>query len=190
MGKLSFPSFRRGWVYRPTLTSERQPDRFTGTLGWWKHLLGVVKRSGLLPPSWTKRTSRYRSDLGARWHVGRRLARLNVRKEKPAIDRVFTLEINGQPVVVFAPDSNSEVVQKEGRILETLKRLKSDGTPLWDARAPMNVRTARAKERSLYCQVAEEATDGPDDLVLAYLVELDEARDDQPVEPGAFPPGP
>jgi len=32
MGKLSFPSFRRGWVYRPTLTSERQPDRFTGTL--------------------------------------------------------------------------------------------------------------------------------------------------------------
>jgi len=115
---------------------------------------------------------------------------LNVRKEKPAIDRVFTLEINGQPVVVFAPDSNSEVVQKEGRILETLKRLKSDGTPLWDARAPMNVRTARAKERSLYCQVAEEATNGPDDLVLAYLVELDEARDDQPVEPGAFPPGP
>lgn len=108
-----------------------------------------------------------------------------------ATGRVFTLEIEGRPVVAFAADPNSEVqeLQKEGRILENLKRLKSCGTPLWDARAPVNVRTAQSKERSLYCQVAEEATVRPDELVLAYLVELDEAHEDQPIELGAFPPG-
>lgn len=108
-----------------------------------------------------------------------------------ATDRVYTLEIEGRPVVAFAADANSELqeIQKEGRILENLKRLKSDGTPLWDARAPVTVRTARSKERSRYCQAAEEATVSPEDLVLVYFVELDEAHEDRPVEPGAFPPG-
>lgn len=108
-----------------------------------------------------------------------------------ATDLVYTLEIEGRPVVAFAADSNSELgeIQKEGRILENLKRLKSEGAPLWDARASVTVRTARSKERSLYCQVAEEATVGPEDLVLAYFVELDQAHEDRPVEPGAFPPG-
>lgn len=108
-----------------------------------------------------------------------------------ATDRVYTLVIEGRPVVAFAADSNSELqeIEKEGRILENLKRLKSEGTPLWDARATVTVRTARSKERLLYCQAAEEAAVGPEDLVLAYFVELDEAHEDQPVEPGAFPPG-
>lgn len=112
---------------------------------------------------------------------------------KALTDRVFTLEVEGQPIVAFAADANSEAnseaeIEKEGRILENLKRLKSDGTPLWDAKAAVTVRIAQSDEMSLYRQVAKKATVAPGEFVVAYLIKLAEGHEDRPCEPGAFPP--
>lgn len=111
-----------------------------------------------------------------------------MKKSDNRSDRVFTIEIQGRPILSFAAISHSEAQSlcKEEWLRDDLSKCKSDGEALWDGGASITVRMATANEMSLYWQAAK-AADDTEDMVLAYLVELDSANEG-PVEPGGFPP--
>jgi hypothetical protein len=57
--------------------------------------------------------------------------------------------------------------------------LRSDGAPLFTAQSKLSVRLATAEEAIIFGHAANLAKPS-DDMVLAYLVELDDSKDDQP----------
>jgi hypothetical protein len=72
----------------------------------------------------------------------------------------------------------------EGRPAEA----KSDGAPLWDGKAKLRARIALPDESTLFAEVTNNGQPS-DGLMLVYLVALDGGEtDDQPVDPGTFPP--
>jgi hypothetical protein len=88
--------------------------------------------------------------------------------------RVFTLEVDGRPVLAFEAGNTGEAKQlcKETWLLNDLKGLTSDGVPLRTDQSQLSVRAATAEEAVVFGDAAEVAKPS-DDLLLAYLVELD-----------------
>jgi hypothetical protein len=90
----------------------------------------------------------------------------------PTYSRVFTLEVDHRPIVVFEADRVKEARQlcRESWLLDDLAHLKSGGIPLGTARSKLLVRLATAAEIAVFEQADPEPSG---DMVLAYLVELD-----------------
>ena len=88
--------------------------------------------------------------------------------------RVFTLEVGGRPTLAFEARRTREAMElcKESWLREDLSSLKSNGVALWDGNAVLTVRAANDSEAIVYGDAAA-AAEPSDDLVLAYLVELD-----------------
>jgi hypothetical protein len=88
--------------------------------------------------------------------------------------RVFTLEVDGRPILAFEASNTSEASQlsKETWLLEDLGLLTSNGAPLRTAQSQLSVRPATAKEVIVFGHMSKAAKPS-DDLMLAYLVELD-----------------
>jgi hypothetical protein len=60
--------------------------------------------------------------------------------------------------------------------------------PLWDGKAKLRARMALPDESALFAE-AKNNGQPSDGLILVYLVKLDGGEtDEQPVDPGAFPP--
>jgi hypothetical protein len=107
------------------------------------------------------------------------------------LSRIFTIEIGDTPTLMFEVQNfrKAQELCHEQWLKDDLAEAKSDGAPLWDGKAKLRARMALPDERALF---AEAKNDGQpsDGLMLVYLVELDgEATDEEPVDPGAFPPG-
>jgi hypothetical protein len=88
--------------------------------------------------------------------------------------RVFTLEVDGRPTLTFEAQTFREAQQlcKEAWLRTDLGSLNSDGIPLWDGKTFLSVRRASDEEAIVFDQAAKEV--GPsEDMVLAYLIELD-----------------
>lgn len=100
--------------------------------------------------------------------------------EKNVTDRlslsVFTVEVDGQPILTFEARlySEAEVIIADERLRTTLRAAKSGGAPLCDDYSILRLRLAHSDEAKRY---KVEATPPTDDLKLVYLVELDEPSD-------------
>ena len=95
-------------------------------------------------------------------------------KVSPTYSRVFTLEVDGHPIVAFEASRSSEAQQlcKEKWLLDDLAILKSGGAPLRAAQSKLSVRPATSEEINVFEQAAPEPSD---ETVLVFLVELDGA---------------
>jgi hypothetical protein len=88
---------------------------------------------------------------------------------------VFALEIGGKPILTFEAKNLREAHElcHEQWLREDVARLTSNGVPLWDGAAHLRARYASDTEKIFYREAAKGSEPPPDDLVLAYLVELD-----------------
>ena len=103
---------------------------------------------------------------------------------------VFTIEIGGTPTLTFEAQNLREAHElcHEQWLKDDLAEAKSDGVPLWDGKAKLRARIALPEESVLFAE-AKNNGQPSDGLMLVYLVELDGGEtDEQPVDPGAFPP--
>ncbi len=92
---------------------------------------------------------------------------------------IATVDVDGQPTVAFEARNSKEASQllKEHWFLEDLQELKTNGSPLWDGKAPLRSRVASEEEIEKYEAMAAEAVDDTGDIVLAFLVPLDNATE-------------
>ena len=88
--------------------------------------------------------------------------------------RVFTLEVDGRPILAFESVTAREAQQlaKESWLLDDLT---AGGAPLRTSQSKLSVRLATAEETDVFVTVAETAKPS-DDVLLAYLVDLDPER--------------
>ena len=103
---------------------------------------------------------------------------------------IFTIEIGDRPTLTFEAQSLREAHElcREQWLKDDLAEAKSGGVPLWDGKATLRARIALPDESAVFAETKNN--DQPADaLILVYLIELDgEAADEEPVDPGAFPP--
>lgn len=87
---------------------------------------------------------------------------------------IFTIEIDGNPTLAFEAKNMTEArgLCKEQWLREDLGALSSGGSTLCGVGAKLAVRRATEGESHVYRE-AEQSVPASDDLVLAYLVELD-----------------
>jgi hypothetical protein len=104
---------------------------------------------------------------------------------------IFTIEVDGRPTVTFEARQLREAAElsKEEWLRADLNALSSNGVPLCRIGSKLKARTANEVEREVYREAVKEAM-ASDEIVLAYLVELDgiETTDEMPIDPGSFPP--
>lgn len=93
-----------------------------------------------------------------------------------AVARVFTLEADGNPTVLFEVRNQIEARElcREQWLRADLCSLTSNGAPLCSAESKLRVRLATAEQTAVFRQAADAATPS-DDMLLVYLVELDRA---------------
>jgi len=91
--------------------------------------------------------------------------------------RVFTLEVDGRPIFAFEAVTarGAQQLTKERWLLDDLMILTSGGAPLRAAQSKLSVRLATAEEAVVFARVARAAKPS-DDVLLAYLVDLDTER--------------
>ena len=93
---------------------------------------------------------------------------------KTVFSRVFTLEVDGRATLAFEASATKQAMElcKESWLLDDLAFLRSNGVPLGTVGSRLSVRPATPEEITVFEQAAESA-EPSDDMVLAYLVELD-----------------
>ena len=104
---------------------------------------------------------------------------------------IFTIEIDGKPTLAFEARQLPEAAElsREEWLRADLNTLSSNGVPLCGIDSKLKARTANEAEREIYREAVKEAK-ASDEIVLAYLVELDgtETIDEAPIDLGSFPP--
>ena len=85
------------------------------------------------------------------------------------MERVYTLEADGQPILCFQAASFKEAqsLLKEQWLLSDLRTVKFRDTPVWDGKARLKVRNALPEEAERFTR---EAKPGEEDLPIVYLV--------------------
>ena len=88
--------------------------------------------------------------------------------------RVFTLLVDDRPTLSFEARNTKQAmeIRKEPWLRDDLTAQSSNGIPLCNATSKLSVRPANAEEEIMFNQAASEAKPS-DDMLLAYLVELD-----------------
>jgi hypothetical protein len=89
---------------------------------------------------------------------------------------MFTLEIGGKPTAIMntGEEDARAILEGEG-FQEDLKRLKTPDGPVWDGKAPLNLRPSSAEEIAEFEDSQEEDDDEEDDTAtILFLVPLDE----------------
>ena len=92
------------------------------------------------------------------------------------VPAIFTLDIDGRPVLAFEAKNLSESRElcRELWLRQDIAGLMSNGAPLWDGKAPLRARRSTEGEIALYREAERDTAPTPGDLLLAYLVELDD----------------
>jgi hypothetical protein len=93
-----------------------------------------------------------------------------------AAERAYTLLAGDRPILCFGAVTFREAQQltQEHWLKGDLLSHQSNAESLWDGTARLSVRRSTADEEAILSQAAKDAN--PDDgLLLAYLVELDDA---------------
>ena len=91
------------------------------------------------------------------------------------VQRVFVLDVDGKPTLAFEARNQMEARElcRELWLRVDLSSLSSNGIPLCDANSRLTARLATAEEAKVFGEAAKIAASSSDELVLAYLVELD-----------------
>ena len=91
-------------------------------------------------------------------------------------DCVLTLLVDGEPLLAFQAARMTEAMQlwRDHVLQHDLCRLTSHGIPLWSENRKISVRAARKDEIAIYAGFEEAAITPEGDLVLAFLVDVDE----------------
>ena len=92
------------------------------------------------------------------------------------VENVYALDVGDVPTLTFAATTFREAqsLRREQWLRADLTEAHSNGAPVWDGKSKLTVRRASADEAARFGSALKEAADGSDDLVLVYLVELDE----------------
>ena len=107
---------------------------------------------------------------------------------------MFTLEIKGTAIAVTnANQEESAGLFESEEFKEDLKSLTTDGTALWDGRAPLTIRAASEDEIDAFDEAMndedyEDEDDGDDDeepIDVVFLVEIDAMEGDAANDDGA-----
>ena len=93
---------------------------------------------------------------------------------------MFTLEIAGRPVAITdADEAQARAIFESDEFKQDLTVMTSEGTPLWDGRADLNVRAASQEEIAAF-QVPDlgidddfDDEDDEDGLFVTFLVPID-----------------
>jgi hypothetical protein len=93
--------------------------------------------------------------------------------QKP-LGLIFTIEVDGKPTLTFEARQLREAAElsKEEWLRADLNTLNSNGIPLCGIGSKLKARIATEPERQIYREAVKGAKES-DDIVLAYLVELD-----------------
>jgi len=88
---------------------------------------------------------------------------------------IFTLDIDRRPILSFEARNLREAheICHEAWLHEDVARLTSHGVPLWDGKARLRARYASEAEAAAYRKAARDPSQSSDDILLAFLVELD-----------------
>lgn len=99
------------------------------------------------------------------------------------VGSVFAMEIDGRPIVAFEAKNFREAFElcKEDWLRTDLIALTSNGVALCTPTSTLKVRRADELEAQIYREAELQAQ--TDDLVLAYLVDLDQAGLEAPGDP-------
>jgi hypothetical protein len=86
-------------------------------------------------------------------------------------DRVYTLVIDGKPVLAFPAHSFREAqsLLKEDWFLDDLRALRLNGTAVWDGKTKPVVRNADLVEGERFA--AGSAAEAGEDLPIVYLID-------------------
>ena len=100
---------------------------------------------------------------------------------KAAFSRVFTLEVDGRPILAFEASGTKEARQlcQELWLHNDLSISTSGGVRLRTAKSILSVRLASPDEATVFGLVANMTKNSSEDMVLAYLVDLD-GQEDRP----------
>jgi hypothetical protein len=87
---------------------------------------------------------------------------------------IFTIEVDGKPTVTFEAGRLREAAElcREDWFRADLNALNSNGIPLCGVGSKLRARIANELERAAYQEAAQQAQPR-DEILLAYLVELD-----------------
>jgi hypothetical protein len=126
-----------------------------------------------------KKSVKPKESLGSRPSESRSLSEryaelLELREMNDAFSRVFTLQVDGRPTLAFEASRTREAQEicKGAWLRDDLIVLSSGGVPICGDRSKLSVRPATDEEVVIYKQAAELAKP-TDDMVLAFLIELD-----------------
>jgi len=99
---------------------------------------------------------------------------------------VFTLEIDRKPTLSFEARNLREAheICHEAWLRDDVARLRSNDTTLWDGKVRLRARYATEAETAAYREVARDAVQTPDDILLAFLVDLDSGGPQDARQPG------
>ena len=101
---------------------------------------------------------------------------------------MFTLEIGGKPVAITDTDeAQARSIFESDDFKQDLTAMTSEGTPLWDGRAPLDVRRASEQEIAAFeasDQDFDDVDDEDDGLFVTFLVPIDHDHE----ETSAVPP--
>jgi len=88
---------------------------------------------------------------------------------------IFTLDIDGRPILSFEARNLREAheICHEAWLRDDVARLTSNDVPLWDGKARLRARYAAEPEAAVYREAARDAGQFSDDILLAFLIELD-----------------
>jgi hypothetical protein len=89
----------------------------------------------------------------------------------------FTIEVDGRPTLAFKAKkyAEAEAICEDEALRTRLSLLSCGQIPICGDRAALVVRLAHADEAAIYRQAAS-ASPSTDDVMLVYLVALDEAE--------------
>jgi hypothetical protein len=121
-----------------------------------------------------KKSATPKETLGSRRERHVELLELREEELNDAFSRVFTLEVDNRPTLAFEANRTREAqkICKGAWLRDDLIALSSGGVPICGDRSKLSVRPATDEEVVIYEQAAEVAKPS-DDMVLAFLMELD-----------------
>ena len=128
-----------------------------------------------------KRSAEPKETVGSRPNESRSLSEryaelLELREGElnDAFSRVFTIEVDSRPTLAFEASRTREAQEicKGAWLRDDLIVLSSGGVPICSDQSKLSVRPATDDEVVIYEQASEVAKPS-DDMVLAYLIELD-----------------
>jgi hypothetical protein len=126
-----------------------------------------------------KKSEKPKETLGSRLSESRSLSEryaevLELREMNDAFSRVFTIEVDSRPTLAFEASRTREAQEicKGAWLRDDLIVLSSGGVPICSDQSKLSVRPATDDEVVIYEQASEVAKPS-DDMVLAYLIDLD-----------------